>query len=268
MAGYKHDWLKSYEEVQEAGRSVRRRAPGLLRGRGRQGQARRRGHRLLHLRHHGQSQGRHDHPRQCHRGGRDLLPGGGREAGGHVARVPAHGLGGRRHLHPLREPGGRILLQLPGEPGDGAARPPGARAHHRARPAPDLGEHAHRRPGAGGRRHAAQAPHLQLLPLRRRARRDPARGRQARAGRAAPRHRARRVLRLRPRARPARAAAGEVGAHRRRAARPGHLPVLPLHRRQPQAGLRVHRDERPRLAPAGHRGQPHERGPPGARASR
>ena len=39
MSGYKHDWLKSYDDVQELGRRVRRRASRLLRGRDRQGAA-------------------------------------------------------------------------------------------------------------------------------------------------------------------------------------------------------------------------------------
>ena len=54
--------------------------------------------------------------------------------------------------------------------------------------------------------------------------------------------RARRVLRLPAGARPARPAPGPVGLHRRGAARAGHLPLLPRHRREPQADLRLHRD--------------------------
>ena len=75
--------------------------------------------------------------------------------------------------------------------------------------------------------------------------------------------RARRVLRLRPGARPARPAARPLGLHRRGPARPGHLPLLPVDRGQPQAGLRLHRVERADLDPARRGGQPHH-----ARAAR
>ena len=264
MIGYRHDWLKSFQDVQEAGRKFGAEHPGYFEAEIDKGRA-------------------DDVAIVCYTSGTTGNPKGAMithanaigvaeifcrqervVAGGHLAGVPAHGVGRRRGLHALREPGRRVLHQLPGEPGDGAAGPPRAGAHDGARAAADLGEHAHGDPGAGGRRHAAQAAHLQLFPVRRRARRDPALGRQARPGRAAPGDGARRVLRLRPRARPARAEPGEVGAHRRRAARPGHVSVLPLHRRQSQAGLRVDGDERPRLAPAGHRGEPDQRGPPGA----
>ncbi len=45
------------------------------------------------------------------------------------------------------------------------------------------------------------------------------------------------------------------------AARSGHLPLLPVHRGEPQAGLRLHRIERAHLDPARRRGQPHLGGP-------
>ena len=58
-------------------------------------------------------------------------------------------------------------------------------------------------------------------------------------------------------------AAGEVGADRRRTPRSRHLPLLPVDRRQPQAGLRLHRDDRARLAAA--RPRRPIRPPPGGR---
>ena len=45
---------------------------------------------------------------------------------------------------------------------------------------------------------------------------------------------------------------------------PGHLPLLPLDRRQPQAGVRLHRDDRAGVAAARRRGQ--SRRPPAGRA--
>ena len=74
---------------------------------------------------------------------------------------------------------------------------------------------------------------------------------------------ARRVLRLRARPGPARSRTGQVGAHRRGAARARHLPVLPLDRREPETGLRLHRDHRAGVDAARHRGQSHHA--PGAR---
>ena len=58
---------------------------------------------------------------------------------------------------------------------------------------------------------------------------------------------------------------GQVGAHRRGAARARHLPVLPLDRREPETGLWLHRDHRAGVDAARHRGQSHQRRAPGAR---
>ena len=223
------------------GREVRADASGLLRGRDRQGR------------------GRTTSPIVCYTSGTTGNPKGamithanaigvGRDgfcaAGGACAPdddylgLPAHGVGGRRVLHALREPGRRVL--------HATAR----RARRRCsatcaswgppllpRAAADLGEHAHGGPGPRRRRHAAQAPRLQLLPAGRRARGDSARGRQAACRPGSPqRHGARRVLRLRPGARSARTPAGRSGrSPAALAARPGHLPVLPVHRREPRS---------------------------------
>ncbi len=79
--------------------------------------------------------------------------------------LPADGVGGRR-----RSTRWSLSLmvgfccQLPGEPGDGAARPARARPTTRPGPAAHLGEHADLGAGAGRRRHAAQAPGLRVLP--------------------------------------------------------------------------------------------------------
>ena len=73
-------------------------------------------------------------------------------------------------------------------------------------------------------------------------------------GRAA-RPRGRRVLRLRPGARPARPAQRALVLHRRRAARAGHLSLLPLVRHQPQAGLRRDRGLGADRLPVRRRGQ-------------
>ncbi len=67
-----------------------------------------------------------------------------------------------------REPGGGRRLQLPGEPGDGAARPARARARCAPRPAAHLGEHADGSAGQGRRCLLAEAARLRRLPPRRR----------------------------------------------------------------------------------------------------
>ena len=231
--------------------SVRRRAPRLLRDRGGARPAGRRGDDLLHVGHHRRPEGRDADARQRdpYRPG---LPGGrGRPRRRRVALVPADGLGRRLDLLARHEPGGGLRLQLPREPRDRAARPPRARADHRAGAAADLGEHADRGPGARGRRLAAQAPCLRALPRGRRAGRDPARRRPARALGPPARLRPRRDPGLPAGAGSAGTPPGALGLHGRRAARPRHVPLLPRLRRQPEAGLRLDRGLRARLDPAG-----------------
>ena len=58
---------------------------------------------------------------------------------------------------------GKLVAELPGEPGDGAARPARARARRDAGAAAHLGEHADRDAGQGRRRHAAQAPRVRAI---------------------------------------------------------------------------------------------------------
>ena len=139
ISSYRHDWLKSYDDLQERGRALRGRASRVFRGRDREGAAGRRRDHLLHLGHHRQSEGGHDHARQRGRGGRQLPAGVSPHPGGHLAGLPAHGVGRRFGLHAVRQPGGGLLRQLPGEPGDGAAGPPGARARPRCWPRPASG---------------------------------------------------------------------------------------------------------------------------------
>mgnify|MGYP003694055933 CR=1 FL=1 len=94
MSGYKHDWLKSYEHVQEAGRKFGAEHPGYVEAEIGKGQPADTAIISLHLRHDRQSQGRDDLPRQCHRRGRELCTGGGAQARGHVAGLSADGVGG------------------------------------------------------------------------------------------------------------------------------------------------------------------------------
>ena len=102
----------------------------------------------------------------------------------------------------------------------------------------------------------------------RRARGDPAvRGKPV-PRRAPARLRPRRVLRVRSRARPARAAPGQVGAHGRGAARSRYLSVLSGLRRQSEASVRLHRNDGARVPSARRGGQPHHGRPPVSRASR
>ena len=90
----------------------------------------------------------------------------------------------------------------------------------------------------GGDASPAQAPCVRVFPRRGRALRAEARPTASRCRCGERLAAARRVLRLRPGARPARAAQRALVLHRRRAARARHLPLLPLLRRQPEAGLR------------------------------
>ena len=154
--------------------------------------------------------------------------------------------------------------QLPGEPRDRPARPARARAHRGAGPAADLGEHADRRAGARRRRPAPQALGVRALLRRRRARGDSARRRASRCRWACGWRRmlgeffvygpVRDQLGL-LRARWAYTGGAPLG--------PGHLPVLPLDRRQSQAGLRLHR-----ARPASSRCSPTPRPTPPPRAGR
>ena len=177
MSHYRYDWLLSFAEVQELGRRFAPAHPGAFEAAIEQGPAED-GLHLLHLGHDGQPQGRRAHAHQRPRDRRDP------RRRGHprrrrLARLPAHGLGRRRFLHAGPEPLRGLHLQLPGEPGDRAARSPGAGPHGRARAASHLGEHADRGPGPGGRRPRDQAVGVRALPAGRRARGDPPRRRQA-----------------------------------------------------------------------------------------
>ena len=247
---------------------VRPGASGPLRSGGREGRGGRARVHLLHLGDHREPEGGDAHARERDRDRPDGGRGRGLPRRRRLSGLSADGLGGRRLLHADHEPLRGLRVQLPGEPGDGAARPAGARADAHAGAAADLGEHAHVGAGEGGRRAVAQALDLRALPCGGRARRDPPRGRQGRARVAAPAAGTRRVLRLRASARPARPAPRALGVDGRRAARPRHVPILPLDRRQPQTGLRLHRDDRPGLAPAERRGEPDDGGPPVSRHRR
>src|SRR5258708_3309035 len=97
---------------------------------------------------------------------------------------------------------------------------------------------------------AADARDLRVLRLGGGGGGDPADRGQAGARRAAAGHRTGGVLRVRPGARPAGPPADEVGADRRRPPRARYLPLLPFDRGEPQAGVRIHRDDRARLAAA------------------
>ena len=229
MVHYKADWVKSFAEVQALGRERAAREPAAFAAEVERGRPRGRGPDLLHVGHHRQPQGRHAHPRQRDRG-RALV----RERGEdrrlrRLSRLSPHGLGGGRALQHGAEPGRGLLHELPGEPGDGAARPARARAHRAPGAAAHLGEHAHGGAGSRRRRHPAEAGGLRLLPPGRGGGGDPPGRRQAAAARAPAQARARRVLRLPAGAGPARPAPLPLVPHRRRAARAGHLPVLPLH---------------------------------------
>ena len=71
---------------------------------------------------------------------------------------------------------------------------------------------------------------------------------------------------LRPGARPARPRQGALVLHRRRAARSRHLPLLPVVRHQPQAGLRRHRGVGADRLPGRRRGQSQHGRPADSRA--
>src|SRR5882724_394563 len=128
-------------------------------------------------------------------------------------------------------------------------------------PTAHLGKHADRGTGTRRRRHPAQAPGLRLLPPGRGGGGDPPRRRQVAADRAPAQVGARRVLRVPAGARSARPPPRPVVPHRWRAARAGHVPLLPGLRGEPQADLWLHRDHRAGLAAAGWGGRSQHRGP-------
>ena len=205
----------------------------------------------LHLRHHRQSQGRDDHPRQRHRRGGELPAG----VASRARRIPRS----RTCRWPGR--GTRSTRSSPSLVAGFCANCPES-PETVQRDLRELGPSTLLAPPRiwENMLTAVQVRAADATPLKRRTfdyfraaaeraeilRTDG----KPRAGRAAAGHRARRVLRLRPGARSAGPSTDEVGADRRRAPRPRHLPLLPLDRRQPQAGLRLHRDDRARLAAA------------------
>ena len=250
MTGYQHDWLKSFEEVQEAGRKFGAEHPGYFEAEIEQGPARRRGHHLLHLRHHRQSQGRDAHPRQRGRrrarrfmAGEDVLV-----PEDDVARATCRWPGSGDSLYTLvAEPGGRLLLPTARRARRRCSATCASSGPPRVLAPPRIWENML----TAVQVRAADATPLkrwtfELLP---------------RGGRARPRSCARRASRcpLGLRLADARSASSSstarcatssaCGGPRGRCtggapARPRHLPLLPLDRREPQAGLRLHRDDR------------------------
>ena len=182
-------------------------------------------------------------------------------------RLPAHGVDRRPHVLVRPVDRRRLHDQLPGERGDGAARPPGDRADLLLRAAADLGEHPHHghdprsrtRPGPSGAWSASSstwpggssggASAGQPVPLGDRAalRRSAGCSSTARCGTTSGMRRIRLAY-----------TAGE-------AIGPGALRVLPRARRQREAALRHDRVERPDLHPAGRRGQARHGGHAAAR---
>ena len=218
-----HDWLKSFEELQERGREFAAEHPGYFEAEIEKGRAGRRRDHLLHLGHDRQSEGRDAHPRQRGRRRRDSFGrrvDAARRATTSLAYLPMAWVGRLRSTRWSLSLVVGFCCNCPESPETVQRDLRELGPDHRAGPAAHLGEHAHRGAGAGRRRHSAQAARLRVLP------RAPRSGPRS-CGRTASRcplglaaaHRARRVLRVRARPRPARAAAAPVGAHRRRAAR-------------------------------------------------
>ena len=173
-------------------------------------------------------------------------------------------------LHDGDQPHGGLHRQLPGEPRDRPARSPRAGPTAVLAP-PRIWENMLTTVQVrAADAHPAQALGLRALPAGRGGGRDPARGRQADPAAAPPGAvRPGRVLRLRPRPRPARTRPGALGVHRRRPAGARNLSLLPRLRGEPQAGLRLHGVDGAHLAPAGRRGQSHHGRPslPGDRGA-
>ena len=205
--------------------------------------------------------------------GADADQGRGHPARRQLAGVPADGVGGRRALHAGHQPRwSASRVNCPESPETvqrdlrelGPTLGAGAAAH--------LGEHAHRRAGdAPPTRRALKrwvfehfrdaAERAEILRV----------GRQAGPARPAPAcWRSASSSSTAPCAISSACARARWALHRRRAARPRHLPLLPLDRRQPQAGLRLHRDDRAGVAAARRRGQPDDGRPavPGHRGAR
>ena len=231
---------------------VRRPAPRLLRApRSTRAGRRRRDHRL-HLGHHRQPQGRDAHARQHDRDGRGVLEVEPRTSASDddwLAYLPMAWVGDAFYTLVLS-----LVVGFTASTARRARRRCSATCASSGPTAvlapPRIWENMLTAVQVkASRRAAAQALGLRALPARSPSGGDPARRRQAGPARAAARHAlgeffvygpVRDQLGLRARA----------GPHRRRAARARHLPLLPLVRRQPQAGLRLHRDHRARLAAA------------------
>jgi hypothetical protein len=154
--------------------------------------------------------------------------------------LPAHGVGGRRLYTLVMSLVVGFCVQLPGEPGDRAARPARARAPRVLAP-PRIWENMLTgvQVRAPTRRRSSAA--YSTISRRRRARGDPARATASPCRRSALGHALGEFFVYGP-------VRDQLGLRRARWASPAapararHLPLLPLDRREPQAGLRVHRD--------------------------
>ena len=143
LGHYDRTQLRSYEDVQAAGRDLERTRPDFFESEVERAQGSDVGDHALHLRHHRHAEGRDAHPRQPHRDrpGRD--PAGAAHRGRGGAGLPADGLGGRQPLQLLPGPRRRVLRELSGEPGHRAHRHAGDRADLLLRPAARAGEPPH-----------------------------------------------------------------------------------------------------------------------------
>ena len=231
-----------------------RAASRLLRGRGRQGEGRRRRRAVLHLRHDRQSEGRRPHPRDADRPRRRRRPLRQAHRRRRGARLPAAGLGRPEHLLLRAVAGLRLRRQLPGVGEHGDDRPEGDRPDLLLRAAARLRGPAHQRDDPHGRRRPAEALAVRPGDGAGAPGRPGADGRQA-GRRARPAAlRARQGPDLRAAAQHAGLFAGARRLHRRRGDRPRPLHLLPLDRHQPEAALRLDRDRGVRLPAARQRG--------------
>ena len=247
------------------GQGLRRAASLVLPDRGREGQARRRGRDVLHLGHHRQSQGRGAHPPQLAGPRPRRRPVRQAHASRRSAGLPAAGLDRPEHLQLRAVAGLRLCGQLPRVGRHRDDRPQGDRADLLLRAAAGVRSPADHRDDPHGGRRLAQAQDVQWLHGRGQARGPRADGRQAGRRRRPPDLCPGQCVRVWAVAQQPGLFAGARGLHRGRGDRPGPVHLLPVHRHQPQAALRLDRDRGVRLPAARRPGQGRHGGHPDQR---
>ena len=224
------------------------------------GAARRRGCDVLHLRHHRQPQGRGAHPQHADRPRRRGRPVRQADRKRRGAGLPAARVDRAEHLQLCAVAGGGLRGELPGIGRHRDHRPERSRPDVLLRTAARVRGPAHHRDDPHGRRGHAKTQNVPRLHGRGAPRRPDQDGRQVHRLHGRPQVRAGQPLCVRPVAQQPGPVPRACGLHGRRSHRSRSVQLLPLHRHQPQAALRLHRDRRVRLPAARPRSARRHRG--------